>query len=134
MKKIVLALICSVVLLSACGGPKLDGSSQETLEASMIKMMETLDEEQQIKFMQGVHIIATDYAMEQMTEAFAAAFGEGEVDEEALKSKAQNDLLKRFHNKTYKQIVSESEKIIKKYEGMEDEADEDIEVETVEAE
>jgi hypothetical protein len=53
-----LLLFCCVLALSGCGEPKLDGTSEETMKASVVQVASKLPAEKKAKFEKAVQVVA----------------------------------------------------------------------------
>lgn len=94
MNKILLPLVCAV-LLSACGGPKIDASSQQALKDSLNKMSQSLPPEKQAAFAADLRV-ANLMAMEGLSTGDSATM-------------IQSQLAKFFDGKTVEDIHAMAE-------------------------
>ncbi len=98
MNRTILLLSAIVLLLSSCA-KKIDGTTDETMKASIKEIMKSLDDEKKKKFNESMMLITLDeFAIKKLME-------DGEVDETVLNTKA------KFDGKTADEIIAEGDKI-----------------------
>ncbi|MDO3384967.1 hypothetical protein QWI17_03825 [Gilvimarinus sp. SDUM040013] len=64
-----LSLVVCCALLSGCGEPTLDASSQESIEASVTAMMEELDDSEQTQLQQAIGVVVLKATTENIQQA-----------------------------------------------------------------
>lgn len=97
MKKVSLFLALSVLLFSSCV-KKIDGSSEETLKASVEEIKKSLDDEEKQKFEEAIKLVmfhGLDFG----------SLMKGNADETI------SDMQSKLHGKTADEIIAEGEKI-----------------------
>ena len=104
MKRIMLVLVAGL-LLGACLEPKIDASSEETLEASREKVQQSLSEEQRKQFDTAFDGIMAAAIQDQLLK-----IGRGQMPS---REDMFSEIGKKIDKKTGKQIISEFEKIKK---------------------
>lgn len=98
MRRLVLVIGMALVL-SACGSPKIDTSTKESMQASVEKVKKALPPEKQKKFEDAVAVVA----MDGIGNIFAAA---------ANADDAERRVKERLNGKTADQVIAEADTIV----------------------
>ncbi len=97
------AVLALAGLLAACGGPKLNGKTQETLQLSMKEVIESLDTKEARQFQQDITTISM------------AVMGDTKLNIKAIEAKS-NELLDTLDGKTAADVHEYAEELREKAE------------------
>ena len=108
MKKMILALLSMSLVLSACSKPKIDTSTDQTMERSMKKVKESLPANKQQEFEESLKVVAfgtMDRA--NVEEVFRASFSGEPTDTKAIEAGMKESV----EGKTGEEVIALAQKI-----------------------